>query len=232
VSNGELPKPMKEDAAYTAVKVALGSVPYVGGVLAEAFAATVPSPISKKQEEWWLDLRNRVQALEKAGVDMKKLAADQAFIGVVAVASKMVAGSAQQEKLDALKNAVLNSAGGINIDEDEKRIFLQLVDQLTISQLKMLEFLDGPRAYAQAHNVRFGNYMYAGVDAILEEAFPEWKGKREVYDLVLHDLQTRGLVAGNVDSIHVTMSATDQGMFASRTTDRGKRFLKFIRAQS
>jgi hypothetical protein len=78
-----LPKATKEGAAYIALKVAIGAIPYVGGLLAEAFAAKVPSPLSKKNEQWWLDLKSRVEALEKAGVDLMVLAGNEDFVEVV-----------------------------------------------------------------------------------------------------------------------------------------------------
>ncbi|MGD0177711.1 MAG: hypothetical protein ABSC50_12905 [Candidatus Bathyarchaeia archaeon] len=57
-------------------------------------------------------------------------------------------------------------------------------------------------------------------------AFPEWKGKRENYDLILQDINTKGLVR---NGIHGMMS--EPGMYQSRATSRGKQFLDFIKAQ-
>jgi hypothetical protein len=225
------PTQTKKDAEYIALKATISSIPVVGGALAEVFSATVPSPVSKKTADWWDDLARRVTKLERSGISMESLATSDEFKTLVRQASQLANQNARQEKLEALRNAVVNAAAGIDIDADERQIFLQMVDQLTPSQLKMLEFLNDPLAYGQAHNVKYGNYMAAGIATIVEDAFPEWRGRREVYDLVLHDLQTRGLVSGNTDLLHYTMSATGQGIYASRTTERGKRFLKFIKAQ-
>jgi hypothetical protein len=226
-SNSETPKPTKDDAAYIALKVAIGSIPYVGAALAEVFAATIPSPVSKRTAEWWEDVAKRVAALEKSGINMKNLASDPAFISLVERASKMATQSAQQEKLDALKNAIVNAAAGIDIKADERKIFLNLVDELTPSHLLMLEFLSDPGPYGKAHGVKYESHMLGGSPAaLLEEAFPEWKGKREVYDLILQDINTKGLVR---NGIHSLMS--EPGMYQSRTTSRGKQFLDFIKAQ-
>lgn len=222
------PTPTRDDALYATVRATISSIPIVGGALAEVFSATVTSPISRRTADWWDDLATRVAALERSGTDVQNLPHNAEFIGLVQWASQMATRNVQQEKLDALRNAVVNSAAGINIIADEKQLFLQLIDQLTPSQLKMLEFLDDPRAYGEAHGVRYGSYLYGGVDSILEEAFPEWRGRREVYDLVLHDLQTKGLVAGDVNDLH--RLGSEQGMYARRTTVRGRRFMGFIRA--
>ena len=225
------PTPNRDDTLYAVVRATLSSVPYVGGALAEVFSATVPSPMSRRTADWWDDLAKRVTVLERSGINMESLANNEEFFGLVRRAAEMASQNNQQEKLEALRNTVINAAAGIDIDADERQIFLTLVQDLTTSHLKMLEFLDDSREYGQAHNVTYGNYSLAGVDTLLQEAFPVWKGKREVFDAILQDLLTRSLVSGNVNSIHTPLSATDNGMFASRTTERGKRFLKFIKGR-
>jgi len=64
-----------------------------------------------------------------------------------------------------------------------------------------------------------------GTASVLEFAIPELKGRRKFYDQIVKELYSDGLL--NSDTfLHTTM--TDQGMFASRTTEMGKQFLEFI----
>ena len=227
------PKPTKADAAYSLAKVGLSAIPVLGGTAAEIFSAVIAPPITKRTVKWIESISERLKELEKTvnGFKLESLAENEVFTTVVLHATQIAIRNHQQEKIEALRNAVINTAIGINISEDEKQIFLEYVDALTPSHLRLLEFLNNPTAYGQAHNVKYGNYTMASVSTILEEAFPEWKDKRGDYDLIAQDLYTRGLLGGQVNDIHVGVSATDQGMYASRTTERGKRFLKFIRAQ-
>jgi hypothetical protein len=62
---------------------------------------------------------------------------------------------------------------------------------------------------------------------VLEHCLPDLRGQSETYDQIVRDLQTEGLL-GQGQFLHVTM--TGGGMVASRTTERGKRFIKFITA--
>jgi hypothetical protein len=227
------PKPTKKDAAYSLAKVGLSAIPVFGGTAAEIFSAVIAPPITKRTAAWVESISERLKDLEKtvSGFKLENLAENQAFTTVVLHATQIAIRSHQQRKIEALRNAVINTALGTNISEDEEHIFLEYVDALTPSHLKLLEFLDNPAVYGKAHNVKYGNYSQASVSTILEEAFPEWKGKRVDYDLIAQDLYTRGLLGGQVNDLHVGGSATDQGMYARRTTDRGKRFLQFIRAQ-
>ena len=115
----------------------------------------------------------------------------------------------------------------LDIDRDMENMFLKLLDTLTLSHLKVLEFLDNPREYGAQHGVKFGNYSAGGVSTILEEAIPELKGRREFYDQLVRDLYAKGLL--NTDEIGMHALMTDAGMFSSRTTELGKKFLAFTK---
>jgi hypothetical protein len=229
----EKPKPTKADAAYSLAKVGLSAIPVLGGTAAEIFSVVIAPPIAKRTVEWIESISERLKNLEKTvdGFKLENLAENEVFTTVVLQATQIAIRNHQQEKIEALRNAVINTAVGINISEDEKQIFLEYVDSLTPSHMKLLEFLDNPTAYGKAHNVKYGNYSQASVSTILEEAFTEWKGKRSDYDLIAQDLYARGLLGSQANDLHVGVSATDQGMYARRTTDRGRRFLEFIGVQ-
>ena len=122
---------------------------------------------------------------------------------------------------------VTSEAVGLDIDNDMKQIFLEQVKNLTPSHLRVLEFLDNPHEYGERHTMKFGNYIGGGVSTILEEAIPEPSGHREIYDQLVRDLYAKGLLNTDENGMHMTMTAS--GMFASRTTETGKKFLEFVR---
>jgi hypothetical protein len=103
-------------------------------------------------------------------------------------------------------------------------MFLQFVDNFTSWHLRILKFFDDPQEWGKQHSVKFQELMAGALTNILNDAFPELGGRREFYDQVVRDLNTRGLLG--IDSLHTTM--TGRGLFGSRTTDLGKQFLKFI----
>ncbi len=59
---------------------------------------------------------------------------------------------------------------------------------------------------------------------LVEQALPELRGRREIYDQLWRDLYSRGLV--NTEGLHVMM--TGGGLVAKRTTEISDAFLNFI----
>ena len=66
--------------------------------------------------------------------------------------------------------------------------------------------------------------MIGSLSQILTSAYPELQNQRAFYDLVSKDLWNNGLM--NTDGLHAMMSASGTG--ASRSSDIGKQFLRFI----
>jgi hypothetical protein len=132
----------------------------------------------------------------------------------------------QQEKLEALRNAVLNAATPNAPDDDLQLMFLDAVDTLTTWHLRMLTYLDNPRKWAAEHSLQFPSYSMGGAAEPLERAFPELQGRREFYDLLYNELANRGFLSGTATSLHITV--TGDGMLASRTTEIGKQFIRYI----
>jgi hypothetical protein len=75
------------------------------------------------------------------------------------------------------------------------------------------------------NNVQNPGWSAGGVSTVIEHCFPDLRGKRDIFDQIVRDLQAEGLV-GQGQFLHVTM--TGRGMLESRIPERGKRFLKFI----
>jgi len=132
----------------------------------------------------------------------------------------------ESELYKALQRAVTKEPVAIDIDDDMKRMFSEYAKTFTPSHFSVLEFLDNPRQYGDRHGVKFGSYMAGGVSRILEEAIPELKERREFYDQLVRDLYGKGLVNIDEKGIHILM--TESGMFASRTTENGRKFLEFL----
>jgi hypothetical protein len=115
----------------------------------------------------------------------------------------------------------------VDLNSDMRQMLLRYANDLTASHIKVLEFLDNPNEYGVRHGVKFGNYMAGGVSTILEEAIPEFRGRRDFHDQTVRDLHSRGLLNTDEHGMHVMMS--NVGMFESRTTAMGKKLLEVIR---
>lgn len=215
------------DYAHAGVRAGLSTAPFLGGPLAEFFSMIITPPLEKRRTDWLIDIFTRLKQLEEKveGFKIENLAENEIFISTLLYATQVAMRTHLREKLDALKNAVINSAVKLPIDENLQLIFLNLVDRYTPWHLIILHFLDDPRKYGVRNNISYPSWSMGGTSAVLESAMPELKGKRDFYDQIVKELYSNGLL--NSDTfLHTTM--TDQGMFASRTTAMGKQFLGFI----
>lgn len=220
------PKATIGDIAHTAAKAGLSGIPLVGSPAAEIFAAIITPPLTKRRDEWVESIVDGLKALEDKveGFKIEEFSENEVFITTTMHATQAAIRNHQQEKLEALRNAVLNSAQRNAPDEDIQLMFLNLIDTFTPWHLRILKFFDDPVAWAQKNGVSYPSWAMGGPATVLEHAFPELAGRREIYDLLVKDLFENGLF--NTQSMHVTMSV--QGMLASRTTNLGKSFIEFI----
>ncbi len=218
-----------DDAIKEVNRAIVSALPIVAGPLLVLFENTFPSAIEKRKQAWLERLADVVTELQERvnGLTQEKLASNEAFVSVFIQASQIAIRNHQNEKLQALKNAVLNSALPNPPEEDEQLIFIRLVDQLTPWHLRLLAVLDNPVQWMERNQVRNPEWGVGGVSNVIQHCLPDLRGKRDTYDQLVRDLQTEGLLRQG-DYVHLTM--TGRGMIESRTTDRGKRFIHFITA--
>jgi hypothetical protein len=224
----ELPKKKSAGDVVREVGRAVTSlVPVAGGPLQVVFENFFASPIEKRKEAWLQQLADVLKEVEGRVAELtpEKLAENEAFVTVAMQASQIAMRNHQQAKLEALRNAVLNAALPNPPQEDEQMIFLRLIDQLTPWHLKVLSVLDEPVQWMGRHGVANPGWGMGATSTVLEHCLPELRGQRDTYDQIVRDLQSEGLL-GQGQFLHVMM--TGGGMVGSRTTDRGKRFIRFI----
>ncbi len=216
-----------EDYIHAGVKAVLATIPFFGNPIAEFFSQVITPPLEQRRNTWIIEIFNRLKIIEERteGFKIESLAHNEVFISTLFYATQAAMRTHQLEKLTALRNAVMNSAINLSIEENLQLIFLNLIDRYTPWHLIILKFLDDPKQYGIENKITYPNYSMGGTSAVLEDAMPELKGKRQFYDMIVNDLYSIGLI--NSDSfLHSTM--TENGMFASRTTEMGKQFLEYI----
>lgn len=226
----ELPtKKSTGDVAREVGRAVVSLVPVAGGPLQVVFENLFASPIEKRKEAWLQQLAGIVKEVEDRVAELtpEKLAENEAFVTVAMQASQIALRNHQQAKLEALCNAVLNAALPNPPQEDEQMIFLRLIDQLTPWHLRVLSLLDNPVRWMERNGVANPGWGMGGTSTVLEHCLPDLRGQRDTYDQVVRELQSEGLL-GQGQFLHMTM--TGGGMVESRTTDRGKRFIRFITA--
>ena len=213
----EVPKETGKDHFHTIIKTALGEVPLAGGALAELFSAIIESPFQRRKKEWMQNVVEAINELKEKGFSPDDLKENEQFISAVFYASHLAMKTHQQEKLDALRNAIINVAEGVEPDEALQQIFLNYIDQFTLLHIKLLRF-------ALERNVSDSVYM-SSLKSILLDMHPELSTKESLVELVWKELYTGGLVTHN--SLAGTLS--NNGLRQKLTTTMGDRFVKFIK---
>lgn len=221
------PKADYRDYAYAIIKGTISSVPipFVAGIASEIFSLLLASPLSKRQDEWISALaQDLVQLRDKVeGFNLEDLSSNESFVTMTLQASQCALRNHQQEKLDALRNAVLNSALPNAPDDDLQLIFLNLVDTLTPWHLRILKLFDNPIRWAEVNQKPFPKgWSMGGVSQVINHAYPELQRYGELTGQIIKDLSSHGLA--EIPGAMMTVA----GMLSSRTSILGKQFLEFI----
>jgi hypothetical protein len=132
-----VPKPTVGDVAHAIVKGGLSGIPLAGGVAAELFGLVFAPPMSKRRDEWFESLAKRLKAVE---VRFDSLGEKPSFVTTAMQATQIALRTHQEEKLEALRNAVVNSAIERAPDDDMRAVFLNFVDAFTPTHLRILKF--------------------------------------------------------------------------------------------
>ncbi len=223
----EPPKRTVGDIAHALVKGAIGSVPPVGGFAAEVFGIVIAPPLDKRRSDWMDQIGEGLRALEGKveGFRIEELSSNDAFISIVMHASQAAVRNHQTEKREALRNAVLNVAIGNAPEDDLQLMFLNWVDSFTTWHLRILRLFQTPVEHGKKVGFSPDQISYVGSPSdLLERCYSDLQGKRVIYDQIVSELHSRGLLG--IDSLHSGM--TGQGVFAKRTIELGDQFLNFI----
>jgi len=215
------------DAVHAVARSGLGAIPFAGTAAIEILNAIVTPPLEKRRTEWMEKVGEALKKLEeKTDVILESLQENDGFIDVSIEASQIAIKTSIEEKKEALKNAILNSALPNSPEQSLQKMFLSFIDTLTVWHLRLLDLFNDPPAFLEKNQIGGGNISMGAMSHLVENAFPELRGKRNLYDLIWKDLYSRALV--NTDGLHTMM--TGSGILAKRTTDIGSLFLDFIKS--
>jgi hypothetical protein len=213
----------REIAERTA-EAGLNAIPVIGGSLAVAFVTAVTWRLNQKREEWLEGLAEEVEELRErlGGVDLDTLVSDPRFSDAVVSAARTVEHTSQADKLEVLRNAVLNSVAPDAPDADTQAIFMSLVDRLTPTHLRMLTLWDNPPAWFTSRGLP-GPASSGSRVRTVEAALPELQGRGKLITLIASELKNAQLLAADMEGM-----ASDRGMMQRLTTEFGRQLVQFI----
>jgi len=224
----KLPEVAKEDKTHLKVRMLLATIPPLGGPALELFNEILPPPIEKRKREW---MNSVAEALDEIferldGLSMESLQENPQFVSIITQATLLAMRNHNSEKIEALKNAVLNTAQGIDIDEYSQIIYVNSLETMTPLHLKILKYFNNPQEYLSSVGKTTGNLYMGGIGDVLEIAIPELANQRALYLPILQDMYMKGFLNTDRTGFGATMSMG--GILAKRTTELGDAFLRYI----
>jgi hypothetical protein len=127
-------------------------------------------------------------------------------------------------KREALKNAVLNIALGLNLDETLRGRFMNCIDSFSGSHIRVLSVLQNPRSFEACTRAASSLYMGAQITVIRAE-ISEQEVSPEVMGVIVADLVREGFIDGGLNTM-----VSGGSILAGRTTGTGNAFLRFVTA--
>jgi len=221
-----VPEESVADDFHRSARAALSAIPVVGGAAIELFNRLLAPPIQRRRDAWLNGLAERINKLEQEGrVKVEDLQNNDEFVSTVMQASQVAVRNHQREKVDALRNAVLNTAIGQAPDDSKREMFLGLVDTFTVWHLRLLALFTDPPKWFERNGKpvpQFG--ITSSRHAIIQKAFPDASAQGEWLQLVITQLHDQKLIG--FDSIMTMLSAT--GALERATTGLSDEFISFI----
>jgi len=220
----KVPEAGAGDVGHSLVKAGISSLPIVGAAASELLSLIVSPSLEKRKSEWMEMVGNGLLDLEqKMGIVLEDLHNNDKFIDAAMDATQIALRTSQREKLNALRNALLNSVLPNSPDESLQKMFFSFIDIFTLYHIKLLELFQNPKKWFERHGIKYPEfYISSSLSQLIEKAFQGLK--RELYDQIWKDLFLRGLVS--TEGLHVMMTAS--GADSKRTTAIGDAFIEFI----
>jgi hypothetical protein len=228
------PKADKYDRTHAAAKAVLSAIPVLGGALSELVNQIITPSLEKRRDAWIESIASKLIELDRT---LQSLHDNDSFITAIMYASQIAIRTHEEEKLEALRNSVLNSALPTRPEDDSIHIFLNMVDILTPTHLRILNFLDSPENSLSEHHLKVRNLSYIpelSIRTLVAMAFPKYNKNNTFIDHVINELLHHGLIFEKNYNLPkkvqqlVGVGRINSELFKPYTTTFGKQFIQFI----
>ena len=126
------------ELAVATVKGAISAVPVVGGLAAE-IGSLYFDPLKRRNEKWIATVSEALSELySRTDCLPENLAKDERFLSLLYQATSTAWKNHQDEKLRTLKSALVSAGTNPIISDDTCFRYFRLVDELTVSHIKLL----------------------------------------------------------------------------------------------
>ena len=223
----DVPTATFKDRLHTLAKAGISAIPLIGAPATELFSVIIAPPLETRRVTWMNDVAERLQELEeRENLKLEDLKDNETFITTVMQASQAAIRNHQTEKREALRNAVLNAARPNAPEESLQQHFINQVDIFTVWHIRLLDLFRNPKAWFEENDVTSPKFSFSStLEQLVTAAWPELENRYDFLNVVVNELEARGLCSGG--GLRTMMTA--QGAYQKRTTEMGDMFLNFIK---
>jgi len=231
----EPPKKSFGDHLLTGAKIAatvsaptlsqMTGIPGISEAFESLFSVITP-PLERRRAEWMISVYKKLIELEERidGFSFKTLSEKPFFVDAFMQAFQIAMRNHHEEKLEALRNAVVNTAKPTFPEESLYLTFLNLVDILTPSHLKVLLIVHERELGIKDQRLDTRMMAVSLLQKVLSD-YQELRGDHSFAKLIIRELTDRDLILStNSPDIYFK----DGNTYESYTTEFGKKFVHFI----
>jgi hypothetical protein len=135
-----LPEPDDAQTLREAIEKGIEQVPFAGPITNFIVSRFWVPNASRRLEEWLKEFADDFDR-HCAGSSVENIVRDEAFISASVQVARIVVSTHQREKLDYLRNALLNIAVGKGVGEIKQQIFLNAIEVFTPAHVKILNLI-------------------------------------------------------------------------------------------
>jgi len=206
-------------------RAAIGAIPIVGSPLLEIFNSLLEAPLNRRRTETMLAIGMALNDLIDQGIVTEVgLQENEAFVSTVAEVCSISLRNHQAEKLEALRNAVVNSALPTCPSDDYRQIFLNFIDVCTVTHIRLLKLFEDPELWFSSNGRIRPCQSAVSLSQIIFTAMPELVKNREIIDSIWADLYQKGLV--EVKQLEMVLGAYN--CLSKQTTQFGSKLVAFL----
>ncbi|SIO53679.1 hypothetical protein [Chitinophaga niabensis] len=214
-----VPEEGGQDYALKAAKGALGAFPLVGGLMGELVTMCIEPNYQKRMREWMEATNMILTQLIESGISKEEIFENEKFQSLFVKSSKIYMENIEEYKKPLLR-AAFQSAIISNLALDKKYIFLDMVAQLTETQLMILKGI-----YDNEQLYETGTHLYG--DALREQFSERYTGGDfHYYELLQHGLENFRLLNHAVTDPAIENNNRVEWHLTTSTI--GKEFIEYI----
>jgi len=208
-----------KDKIHRVIRAAIGMSPIASGAILEGFNLLWKPPAESRAEKWMTDVIEALNQLADRQNDIESLIVGEEFQSLLISANQLILKHHQPEKIQYFKNAVINGITNHSLVFDKKVTFLSLIDELTVSHIKVLRLLADGILWGVDKETTESRYPYFVAKKLFElspDLFEEYLFvEKMVQDLsqhkLFHDIQL--VRAQGVDVVRMgSITNTDVGI--------------------